>query len=118
MGFVRKIAAKPVNLENFKGGNGTLEMRPIFKSAEEMHDKGRVFAHMALNKGCEIGRHTHHGDSEIFYILKGHGKFLFQGKLVDVGPGDVLFTDDGEDHYMVNEQDEKLEFIALVLFSR
>lgn len=116
MSFHRTLPEKPIIVENFQGGKGSLKMQPILNSRQEMYDKGRVFGLMTLTKGDEIGRHTHHGDGETFYILKGKGKYLYQGQLIDVFPGDVLFTDDGEEHYMRNEQEEPLVFIALVLF--
>ena len=117
MSFHRKLQENPNEMVNFKGGNGSLKMRPILNGAEEMYGKGRVFGLMTLEKGDEIGRHTHQGDGETFCILKGHGKYLYNGALIDIGPGDILFTDDGEEHYMVNEQEEPLEFVALVLFN-
>lgn len=116
MSFHRTLPEKPIIMKNFQGGKGSLKMQPILNSRQEMYDKGRVFGLMTLNKGDEIGKHTHHGDGETFCILKGQGKYLYQGTLIDVFPGDVLFTDDGEEHYMRNEQDEPLVFIALVLF--
>lgn len=117
MSFMRKLQTEPKLLENFKGGNGCVKMRPILNGDSEMYGKGRVFSYMQLDKGCEIGKHLHEGDGETFLILKGHGRYLLDGKLVDVGPGDVLFNDDGEEHYMINEADEPLEFIALVLYN-
>lgn len=117
MGFRRKLQEKPNEAVNFKGGHGSLKMRPILNGADEMYGKCRVFGLMTLEKGDEIGRHTHHGDGETFLILKGHGKYLYDGDLIDVGPGDILFADDGDEHYMINESDEPLEFVSLVLFN-
>ena len=117
MSFCRKLKAEPNIVENFKGGNGCLKMNPILNGEDEMYGKGRVFSYIQLDKGCEIGRHTHEGDGETFLILKGHGKYLLDGQLIDVGPGDVLFNGDGEEHYMLNENDEPLELVALVLYS-
>lgn len=117
MSFHRKLQENPNEMVNFKGGNGSLKMRPILNSTEEMYGKGRVFGIMTLEKGDEIGKHVHQGDGETFCILKGHGKYLYNNALIDVGPGDILFTDDGEEHYMTNECEEPLEFVALVLFN-
>ena len=83
-----------------------------------MYGKGRVCALMRLSPGHEVGRHRHEGDGEVFYILSGHGRYLLEGELVDVEAGDVLFVDDGEEHYMVNSGTEDLEYFAVVLFSK
>ncbi|MGN1381452.1 MAG: cupin domain-containing protein [Eubacterium sp.] len=116
MAFVRNIG-EPAAVEGFKGGKGHVLVRKILKTDEEMYNKGRVFNHMVLEKGCEVGKHTHEGDAETYYVLSGHGKYLNNdGKVVDVAPGDVMFTGDGETHALWNEEDEPLEFIALVLY--
>lgn len=83
-----------------------------------MYGKGRVCAIMALEPGHEVGRHRHTGDGEVYYILSGVGKYLLDGELVGVEKGDVLFVDDGEEHYLVNTGEDKLELLAVVLFSK
>ena len=117
MSFKRKLPAEPVLLEHFKGGEGTLQKFDILR-ADEMYGKGRVCSKMVLAPGCEIGRHRHEGDGEVYFVLSGTGSYLLDGELVDVEPGDVLFCDDGEEHYMKNTGSEKLEMIAIVLFSK
>ncbi len=97
-------------------GAGTARMRLILESNAEMYDKGRVFNHLFLDPGCEVGWHIHHGDGETYYILKGHGEYNDNGTAVRVGPGDVTFVDDGEGHSLKNTGDETLEAIALILF--
>ena len=97
-------------------GAGMARMRLILESNAEMYDKGRVFNHLFLDPGCEVGWHIHHGDGETYYILKGHGEYNDNGTAVRVGPGDVTFVDDGEGHSLKNTGDEPLEAIALILF--
>lgn len=97
-------------------GAGTARMRLILESNAEMYDKGRVFNHLFLDPGSEVGWHIHHGDGETYYILKGHGEYNDNGTAVRVGPGDVTFVDDGEGHSLKNTGDEPLEAIALILF--
>lgn len=115
MGFVRKID-EPVYVKGFKGGAGVLKKNNILRNEEEMYGKGRVFAHMTLEPGNEIGQHTHTGDGETYYILKGEGTYVMNGETWKVSAGDVLFADDGDTHFLRAEGDEPMEFIALVLF--
>lgn len=97
-------------------GNGTAKMVHILEAGEEMYNKGRVFNHLYLEPGCEIGYHVHHGDGETYYILRGTGEYNDNGTVVTVYPGDVTFVDDGEGHSLINTGDETLEAIALILF--
>lgn len=47
-------------------------------------------------RAVPIGYHVHDGESETYYILSGRGIFNDNGTVVEVGPGDVTFTGDGE----------------------
>ena len=107
--------AKYVEKQMFDGA-GKAKMRLILESNEEMYGKGRVFNHLYLAPGCEVGWHIHHGDGETYYILSGTGEYNDNGTLKTVGPGDVTFVDDGEGHALKNTGDEMLEAIALILF--
>lgn len=113
----RSIPQEPQILDHFQGGKGHLEAYPILNGPEEMKGKGRVFKHMVLQPGCEVGSHIHTGDCETVYILKGKGHCLVDGKMSPIGPGMVHFINDGEEHYMINDGEEPLEFIALVLYT-
>ncbi len=111
----RKEQAKVVEKQMFDGA-GTAKMRLILETNEEMYQKGRVFNHVFLEPGCEIGWHIHRGDGETYYILKGIGEYSDNGNLVTVEPGDVTFVDDGQGHSLKNIGEETLEAIALILF--
>ena len=91
-------------------------MHRILNGADEMYGKGRVFSHLHLKPGCEVGWHVHQGDGETYYILRGRGLYNDNGTEVEVGPGDVTFVDSGEGHALLNNGEEELEAIALILF--
>jgi mannose-6-phosphate isomerase-like protein (cupin superfamily) len=113
----RSIPEKPEILDHFQGGKGHLEAYPILNGVEEMQGKGRVFKHMVLQPGCEVGSHVHSGDCETVYVLKGSAHCKVNGEMMEIGPGMVHFIADGEEHYMINDGNEPLEFIALVLYT-
>ena len=115
MAFKRRLPETPIILEHFQGGAGCVEKWDILR-ADEMYGKGRVCALMALAPGHEVGRHRHEGDGEVFYILSGSGKYLLNGELVEVVPGDILFCEDGEEHQVVNDTDADLTLLAIVLY--
>ena len=114
--MIRRSEEKTVTVQNLFGGAGEAEMHKILNGADEMYGKGRVFNHVLLRPGCEVGWHVHHGDGETYYILKGRGLYNDNGTTAEVGPGDVTFVDDGEGHALLNYGEEDLEAIALILF--
>ena len=114
--MIRRSAEKTVESKKLFNGAGEAEMHKILNGTDEMYGKGRVFNHLYLRPGCEIGWHIHHGDGETYYILRGRGLYNDNGTEVEVGPGDVTFVDAEEGHALKNNGDEVLEAIALILF--
>lgn len=114
--MIRRSEEKIIETKKLFGGAGEAEMHKILNGADEMYGKGRVFNHVLLRPGCEVGWHVHHGDGETYYILKGRGLYNDNGTSVEVGPGDVTFVDDGEGHALLNNGKEDLEAIALILY--
>ena len=114
--MIRRSEEKITESKKMFGGQGEAVMRKILNGAPEMYGKGRVFNHLLLRPGCEIGWHVQQGDGETNYILKGRGSFNDNGIVTEVGPGDVTFTGSGEGHALLNSGDEDLEAIALILF--
>lgn len=114
--MIRRGQDQTIEFKCIRGGHGEVEMRKICESVEELYGKGRLFNLMILAPGDSIGEHTHEGDNEIFYFLKGTGTYNDNGTLVKVGPGDTAICNDGELHGLVNDGDVPLEFIALILY--
>lgn len=85
-------------------------------SEEQMHYKSKVFAHIVLKPGSKTPVHKHEGTFEGFYILAGTGLVNDNGKMEQVSAGDVVFTDDGENHGIENIGNTDLEYIALVTY--
>lgn len=95
-------------------GNGLAHIKDLADKAA-LYDHGRLFAHVTLEPGCSIGYHTHTGETEFYYILKGEGVFSDNGTEVTVYPGDICATGYGEGHGMENRGTETLEMIALIV---
>lgn len=102
--------------EHFKDGKGYALSRVILP-ADALGGKGRVYSHVRLEKGCEIGWHIHSGDREAYYILSGEGEYSDNGKVSTVRAGDVCLCEDGEGHSLINLSEEPLDCIALILYS-
>ncbi|MBP5269496.1 MAG: cupin domain-containing protein [Clostridia bacterium] len=115
--MVRRPDEMSVEEKCIRGGNGNTVMKKILTGADEMNGKGRMFNLMTLAPGRSIGKHTHEGDSEVFYFLSGSGKYCDNGNDVRVGPGDAALCRDGECHSLENDTDSDLVFIAVILYS-
>lgn len=114
--MIRRNDERKLNVVKMFNGDGEVQLHHILNTNEEMYNKGRVFSHVTLNPGCEVGWHIHHGDGETYYILKGEADYNDNGTVVKVVPGDVTFVDDGEGHSIKNNGTEPVELIALILF--
>ncbi len=114
--MIRRSSERTVETKKMFDGEGQAILQHILNGREEMYDKGRVFSHIVLKPGCEVGWHIHQGDGETYYILKGTGLYNDDGTELAVGPGDVTFVDAGHGHAIKNNGTEDLEMIALILF--
>ena len=114
--MVRRSDEKVVSKRKMFDGAGEALLCQILNGADEMYNKGRLFNHLILNPGCEVGWHIHHGDGETYYILKGRGEYNDNGTVTKVGPGDVTFVDAEEGHSLKCISEEPLEAIALILY--
>lgn len=112
---IRKEAIPVSKKENWCGGKGDLYWHH-FLATEDAENAGRLFALSILPPGSSIGIHTHTGDMEVYYILKGTAKCADNGEIVELGPGDVIITPNGESHSIENIGDEDLYYISLILF--
>ncbi len=100
-----KIERKEV--EGFKGGNGPF--------LTKLADDGKVkIMHNILPPGSSIGLHTHEGNCEIMYILKGEITFTYDGNKETAKVGDVHYCPEGHSHLAENLTNEDAEFFAIV----
>ena len=116
MSFIRRSNEVPVNRKQMFGGTGEVEMHQLLRGADEMYGKGRLFNHVVLAPGTELGWHVHDGDGEIYFIIRGTGEYNDNGTITTVSAGDVSFVGSGEGHSIKNTGTEPLEFVALILY--
>ena len=94
-------------VENFKGGKGKLIMRSA--------DDGKVkIMRDILTAGSSIGMHTHKGNCEVMYIIKGEITFICDGKEETTHAGEVHYCPEGHSHCAENRTEEDAEFFAIV----
>ena len=56
-----------------------------------------------------------HKGQEFDYVLKGHCRFAFEDRTVDVGPGDSLLYDSGRGHGIIAIGGEDAQILAVVI---
>ena len=74
-----------------------------------------MFAKVILPAGAAVDVHSHHGETETYYILTGQGVYDDNGSTCEVGPGDVTFCDDGGSHGLKNTGDTDMECLAVII---
>ena len=100
--------------QDMAGGKGTVTVRHILNE-EEMDIACRLYAEVTVAPGASIGVHSHHGETETYYILQGEGLYTDNGKESSVKAGAITFCKDGDSHGLSNTGTGDLVFMALIL---
>ena len=56
------------------GGKGHVIIKDILEG-DELKGKCGLYAQVTIEKGCSLGYHEHHGETETYYILSGEGEY-------------------------------------------
>ena len=97
-------------VENMCGGKGHVIIKDILEG-DELKGKCGLYAQVTIEKGCSLGYHEHHGETETYYILSGEGEYDDNGVKRPVKAGDITITPDGKGH-----RDEGQSFLERLLF--
>lgn len=97
-----------------RDGRGTTTVYHLIEG-DELKGKAKLISKLVLEPGASIGVHDHTTDFEVYYIIKGEGRVLDNGFMQPIGSGDVVYTADGQSHYLENTGNEELELLAIVI---
>lgn len=115
--MIRRASEMQTVLEHeLKGGRDTTRVMNILEK-EELYGTGRLFGVSIIPPGGSIGKHTHSGDFETYYILRGKALVNDNGNIAELNPGDMVQCKDGDFHSIENAGDIDLEYIAVILYS-
>lgn len=92
---------------NFKGGEKFLNGRMF-------NDGNNIIMKAVLVPGASVGLHTHEGNCEMVYVIKGNGKVIYDGAEERVSVGQVHYCPEKHSHSLINDTDEDLVFLAVV----
>jgi mannose-6-phosphate isomerase-like protein (cupin superfamily) len=116
--MVRRAGELPITLQpNLKGGRETVVIEN-FLLPEEMCGAGRLCGLSVIPVGGSIGRHTHEGDYEVYYMLEGRARASDNGTEVLLNPGDMLYCPEGHFHEIENIGDVELKYVAIILYTQ
>jgi len=115
--FIRKDDQEAVYKPHLQNGEGAPLCRTILPK-EEAAGSGRLFAVFTLQPGESIGYHTHEGEFEIYYVIRGTGTVTENGEVYELRPGDMAQCKNGSSHGIRNAGNEELEFLAVILYDR
>jgi len=104
----------PKIVEGLRGGTGNAHVTALFTD-EERPAPYRMFSRVLLEKGATIGYHQHETDCEIYYVISGTGIVSDNGTEIQVGPGDVVRTSNGEGHSVLALSEGGLELLAVIV---
>ena len=94
------------------GGAGTTTAYPFFRDAPTL---GFELRKRVLHKGAGIGLHQHDKD-EVYYVVSGNGRYIVDGNIRDVGPGDAMLTRPGSTHAI--RQDGEEDLVLLIMYGK
>ena len=102
-------------VENMCGGKGHVIIKDILEG-DELKGKCGLYAQVTIEKGCSLGYHEHHGETETYYILSGEGEYDDNGvkRPVKAVISPLHQTEKG--HGLANTGETDLVFMALIIF--
>lgn len=98
-------------------------IRPLEHAAFSADKMGKVtiFASERLlvglncfEPGQEHPLHTHAGMDKVYHVLAGWGRFVLEGRELDMEAGMMLVAPDGVPHGIKNTGDEQLVVLAIL----
>ena len=68
----------------------------------------------AFEAGQRHALHAHAGQDKVYYVLEGSGRFLLEGRELEMKAGDLLVAPEGVPHGVHNNSDERLLVLAVL----
>ena len=95
------------------GGGGETVFELIGRAPQHGGADGHSLAHIVIAPGQASGRHFHKQTEETYYILRGAGEMVIDGRVFIVEPGQACLIEPGEAHQIFNREEGDLEFLAV-----
>lgn len=110
--FRKKDQTTPLYFASCHGGKGEVVGRELLNEKDSAC--GFHFMHDTLVPvGGSIGRHRHHGNEEVYYLLEGEAVMVLDEERYAMYPGDVAMVKDGHTHEIINQGAAPLRLIVV-----
>lgn len=97
---------------NGHGGKGMILFRRVWDN-DDFGTPWYFVDHCILQKDSSIGYHQHNTIEEVYYVIRGTGRFTVNGKTFDVKPGDALPCRLHDAHGLYNTSNDELEIMVV-----
>ena len=108
-----RIVSKDDIKEPFRAPLGELIYEMIGRPAEIGGTTKHSFVHVVIPPGKCSPAHFHKVSEETYYILRGKGRIIIDGKEFILSPGQACLIMPGEVHQIFNDEDVPLEFLTI-----
>ena len=68
----------------------------------------------AFEPGQQHALHAHAGQDKVYYVLEGSGRFLLEGRELEMKAGELLVAPEGVPHGVHNTGSERLLVLAVL----
>ncbi len=100
------INIKKLKTKHFSphGGKGKIDMKFAFSKFKNIGKKSNweFFGYAEFPIGSTAGLHKHEGNDEWFYVIEGKAEVNINNKKYPIKKGDIILTQDGSSHDIVN----------------
>ena len=99
-------------LNIFDIGGEVIKDNEVYKLKDNTSLNNLVVSSTDMKPRQSTNGHTHPGQEEVYYFVKGNGIMYLNDVPRDVGPGDVVLIEDGVYH-RVESKEEGLYFVCV-----
>lgn len=103
-----------ININDIGGQIAKQDDRYIVKDNTSL--KNLVLSSTTMKPGKSTSGHTHKGQEEVYFFIKGKGTMFLNDTPMSVGPGDVILIEDGVHHRVESDmyqgKDQELYFVC------
>ena len=99
-------------VRNDHGGLGSILFQRVLRR-EDLASAIDFVDHTVIPPGSTIGKHTHHGNEEVYFIASGRPLMRVNGEEARLEAGSLSVVRDGEWHELVNDTDVNVEILVV-----
>ncbi len=110
--FVIASELAPLVREHEHGGKGPILFRRLL-SSDEFRSKIDFVDFTVIPSGSTIGRHSHHGNEELYLVLSGSPLVNVGGRESRLTEGSVAVVHSGEWHTLINDSSQNVVIFVI-----